>query len=133
FNPNNLVIFRVNPQLNGYEPTRIGSLYDQMVQRLLGVPGVRSVTLSNPPMLSGGVNSTSFIVQGRAYSALDDPRTRNSNTINRVRIAPNFFETMEIAVTRGRGFTERDNLPAPKVAIINEAAVRKFFPTEDPL
>ena len=70
FNPNNLVIFRVNPQLNGYEPTRIASLYDQMVQRLLGVPGVRSVTLSNPPMLSGGVNSTSFIVQGRTYRVL---------------------------------------------------------------
>ena len=64
FNPNNLVIFRVNPQLNGYEQTRIASLYDQMVQRLLGVAGVRSVTLSNPPMLSGGVNSTA-IAQSR--------------------------------------------------------------------
>ena len=50
-----------------------------------------------------------------------------------MRIAPNFFETMEIPVVRGRGLTERDNLPAPKVAIINEAAVRKFFPTEDPI
>ena len=34
FNPNNLVIFRVNPQLNGYEQTRIASLYDQMGQRM---------------------------------------------------------------------------------------------------
>ncbi len=40
---------------------------------------------------------------------------------------------MEIPIVRGRAFTERDNGPAPKVAIINEAAVRKFFPTEDPL
>ena len=135
FNPNNLVIFRVNPQLNGYEQTRIATLYDQMVQRLLGVPGVGSVTLSNPPMLSGGVNSTALLVQGREYDprSFNDPATRNANTINRVRIAPNFFETMEIAVVRGRSFTERDNLPAPKVGILNEAAVRKFFPTEDPL
>jgi predicted permease len=134
FNPNNLVIFRVNPQLNGYESARVGSLYDQMVQRLLGVAGVRSVTLTNPPMLTGSVNSTSFIVQGRQFPGNpDDPRVRRENSINRVRIAPNFFETMEIPLVRGRGFTDRDNLPAPKVAIINEAAVRKFFPTEDPL
>jgi predicted permease len=135
FNPNNLVIFRVNPQLNGYEQTRIASLYDQMVQRLLGVPGVRSVTLSNPPMLSGGVNSTALLVHGRQYDprSFNDPAMRNANTINRVRIAPNFFETMEIAIVRGRGFTERDNLAAPKVGILNEAAVRKFFPGEDPL
>jgi len=135
FNPNNLVLFRVNPQLNGYEPARIESLYERMTERLLAVPGVRSVTLSNPPMLSGSVNSTGFIVQGRTYSPemRDDPRLRATISVNRVRIAPNFFETMEVALTRGRAFTERDNATAPKVALINEAAVRKFFPTEDPL
>ena len=35
FNPNNLVIFRVNPQLNGYEPARIGLALRSEVQRLL--------------------------------------------------------------------------------------------------
>ena len=50
-----------------------------------------------------------------------------------MRIAANFFETMEIPLLRGRGFTERDNLAAPKVAIINEAAVREVLPGEDPL
>jgi predicted permease len=135
FNPNNLVIFRLNPQLNGYDSTRIASLYDQFTARIMQVPGVRSVTLSNPPMLTGIVNSTTFIVQGRQYdlAALSNQRDREGVSINRVRIAPSFFDTMEIALTRGRVFTERDNLPAPKVAIINEAAVRKFFPNEDPL
>jgi predicted permease len=135
FNPDNLVLFRINPQLNGYEPTRIEALYQQVTERLLGVPGVRSVTLSNPPMLTGSVNGTQFVVQGRTYGPeyRDDPRLRSTISINRVRIAPNFFETMEIPIVRGRAFTERDNGPAPKVAIINEAAVRKFFPTEDAL
>jgi predicted permease len=134
FNPNNLVLFRVNPQLNRYEAPRIASLYDQMVQRLGALPGVRAVTLTNPPLLSGGVNSTSFIVQGRPYApgVLEDPRSQ-TNTINRVRVAPNFFETMEMPLLRGRQFSDRDNVPEPKVAIINEAAGRKFFPDEDPL
>ena len=127
FNPHNLVIFRVNPVLNGYDQGRMTSLYAQLRERLRLIPGVQSVTLSNPPMLSGSVNGTSFIVQGRPYSR--GPH----NDINRVRIAPDFFETLQIPILRGRGFTDRDSLSAPKVGVINEAAVRKFFPNEDPL
>ena len=33
----------------------------------------------------------------------------------------------------GRGLTEADNFAAPRVAVINEAAVRRFFPAENPL
>jgi predicted permease len=127
FNPRSLVLFRVNPQLNGYDPPRIASLYDQMVQRLLAVPGVQAVTLSNPPLLSGGGNTTNFVVQGRPFSP------GRHNTVNRVRIAHNFFATMEMPLLAGRDLTERDNMAAPKVAIINEAAVRKLFPTTTPL
>jgi predicted permease len=134
FNPNNLVLFRVNPQLNRYDPPRIGSLYDQIVERLGAVRGVRAVTLTNPPLLSGGVNTTSFIVQGRPYApgVLEDSRSQ-TNTINRVRVAENFFATMEMPLLRGRQFTDRDNVPTPRIAMINEAAVKKFFPDEDPI
>jgi predicted permease len=127
FNPRNLLLFRVNPQLNRYDPTRIGSLYDRMVERLEAVPGVQSATLSNPPLLSGSVNGGYFVVQGR-------PFTRGPhNEINRVRIAPNFFETMGIPLVAGRTLTPRDGGTAPKVAVINEAAARKFFRDESPL
>jgi predicted permease len=127
FNAQNLVLFRVNPQLNRYDATRISSLYDRMIERLQAVPGVSAVTLSNPPLLSGSVNGTSFVVQGR-------PFTRGPhNDISRVRIASNFFDTMGIPLLTGRAFTGADNFAAPRVAVINEAAVRKFFPDENPL
>ena len=127
FNPRNLVVFRVNPGLNGYDAPRIASLYEQMTERLQAVPGIRAVTLSNPPLLSGAVNGTSFIVQGRPY-------TRGPhNDINRVRIAANFFETMEMPMLFGRSFSVRDTQGAPRVAVINEAAVRKFFGGASPL
>jgi predicted permease len=131
FNPNNLVLFRVNPQLNRYEPTRIASLYDQLVQRLSAQPVVRSVTLTNPPLLSGSISTTSFLLPGRSYT-LEDMRSE-TNTIHRVRVAPNFFETMGMPLVRGRQFTEQDNSPPPRVAIINEAAARVFFAGEDPI
>ena len=127
FNPANLVVFRVSPELLGYDGTRIRSLYDRMTGELASLPGVRGVSLSSPPLLSGAVNGTSIAVQGRPY-------TRGPhNDINRVRIAPNFFEVMEMRLQSGREFSARDSFEAPRVAIINEAAVRKFFPEEPPL
>ncbi|HXG73072.1 MAG TPA: ABC transporter permease [Gemmatimonadaceae bacterium] len=134
FDPDNLVVFRVNPRLNRYDPARITSLYDQLLERLRATPGVRAVTLSNPPLLSGGVNSTNFIVQGRTYEpgVLADPRSE-ANVINRVTIAPSFFETMGMPLVRGRQLDERDNMTGPRVALINEAAARKYFPGEDPM
>jgi predicted permease len=132
FNPNNLVLFRVNPQLNRYDAVRTASLYDQITQRLRQEPGIVAVTLTNPPLLSGGVNSTRFVATGRTYSQeeLDD---RELLSINRVRVAPNFFETMQMPLLRGRQLTDRDNAQSGSAVIINETAVRKFYPNADPI
>jgi predicted permease len=68
-------------------------------------------------------------VQGRTYGA-----TRNDgNDIYRIVVSPTFFDVMGIPVVKGRGTTDRDTATAPKVVVINEAAVRKYFPTEDPI
>jgi predicted permease len=48
-------------------------------------------------------------------------------------VAPNYFATLGIPLAAGREFTDRDDSRAPQVAIINEAAARKFFPNENPI
>ena len=130
FNPRNLLLFRINPQLNRYDEKRQLALYTQLLERISAVPGVRAVALSNPALLSGSVNSTSIFVQGRVYEA---GRRDLDNSINRLVISTNFFETMEIPVVLGRGFNARDNETAPKAVVINEAAVKKYFPNENPI
>jgi len=127
FNPQNLVLFRVNPQLNRYDDQRTRALYDQLLERLRAIPGVRGATTSDPALLSGSTSSTSIFVQGRTYS----PDQRDS--INRVGVTPGFFEMMEIPVLAGRAFTTRDDEYAPKVVVVNQAAVRKYFPGENPI
>ena len=129
FNPQNLLLFRVQPNLNRYDEKRTTALYDQLLERIGAVPGVRGVAVTNPAMLSGSVNSTSIYVRGRVY---DNPRDSGAS-INRVVISPSFFEVMEIPLLQGRGFTRRDADPAPKVVVINEAAAKKYFPGENPL
>jgi predicted permease len=129
FNTRNLVMFRVNPMLNRYDEARTTALYQQMTERLRNVAGVRSVARSNVPLLSGSVNSTSIFVEGRTYA----PGQRDGLSINRLVVSPEFFDTMEMPMRLGRAFTERDSQTAPKVVVINEAAVRKYFPNENPI
>jgi predicted permease len=48
-------------------------------------------------------------------------------------ITPGYLSLFKIPVLRGRDFTENDKAGAPRVALINEAFARKFFPDEDPI
>ena len=130
FNPQNLLLFRVNPTANRYDEQRTAALFREILQRVAPLPGVRGVAMSSPALLSGSVNSTSIYVHGRVYPA---ERDRLDNNINRLVISPNFFEVMGIPIVMGRSFTDRDAETAPKVAVINEAAARKYFPGENPI
>ena len=131
FNPQNLLLFRVNPALNRYDEKRMLALYRDMLDRLSTVPGVRGVAMSQPALLSGSVNSTSIFVQGRTYAP--GRQVDHNNSINRLVVSPTFFEVMGIPIINGRGLTERDDAAAPKVVVINEAAAKKYFPNTNPV
>ena len=46
---------------------------------------------------------------------------------------PNYFHTMGTSIVAGRDFDERDNLKAPKVAIVNEEFAKTFFNGQSPV
>ena len=127
FNPHNVLLFQVNPALNRYDADRRNPLYVDIADRLRAIEGVRSVSWSNPSLMSPRRFSSQIYIQGRAYPQ------RQGDAISGAVVSPSFFETMEIPLAAGRGFTERDTRQAPMVAIINEAAARLYFPNESPL
>jgi predicted permease len=127
FNPQNLVVFRVNPALNRYDDKKANTLIDDIATRLKAVPGVRAVGVSSVPLLANNVSSTGIFRQGRTYAP------RQSDGINILQISPDYFKAMEMPLVAGREFTERDNSTAPKVVIINETAARKYFANENPI
>jgi predicted permease len=125
FNAHNLLLFRVQPQLNGYTPGEIAALYSRMSDRIQTIPGVRSVTLARYPLLSFGRRASGIRMEGAPESA------ENGVEINIV--ATNFFETMEIPIVRGRAFDERDRGIAPKVAIVNELFAARHVSAANPI
>src|SRR5262245_2480473 len=124
FNPQNVLLFQVSPALNRYETVRQNPLYDQIGERVRAIPGVRSVSWSNPSLMSNRRFQSTIFIQGRTYAR------GQRDTISGLTVSPAFFETMEIPLVAGRLFTERDARGAHEVVIINEAAARKFFPNE---
>jgi predicted permease len=129
FDPQNLLLFRLTPQLNRYDDARSLAMLRDVQQRIAAVPGVRGVAVLNPALLSGSVNSTSVYVQGHTYANPRDSR----QSINRLVVSANFFEVLGIPIVAGRGFSERDHQTAPKVAVINETAAKRFFHTAAPI
>jgi predicted permease len=127
FNPRNVTLFQVRPALNRYDPKKQNLLYDQIGERLRTVAGVRSVAWSDPRLMSPRRFSTGIYIQGRV-----DSRGQR-DTISTVGVSPTFFETMEMALVAGRGFTARDTESSPPVVVINEAAARKYFPDRSPI
>lgn len=125
FSASNLLLFRVQPQLNGYEPPQIAALYSRMLERIGSIPGVRSATLSRHPLLSFSRRASSIRIEGGRGSS-DDGAEVNI-------VAPNFFQTMDIPLLLGRTFTERDSGPAPKVAVVNQRFAARYFAAGNPI
>jgi predicted permease len=96
--------------------------------RLSGVPGVVSASVSNGGILQGGdwgAPSELTRIEGHA------PKT--GLILRRVAVMPGFFGTVGMPLVAGRDFTEQDANAAPRVAVINETMARFFFGGENPV
>jgi predicted permease len=127
FNAENVLLFRADPRLNGYGNERIARLYQQMIESIEAVPGVRSATISRHPLLSGSSANGPAHAEGRAHL------TEADRYVYQQRVRWNFFETMEIPLLAGRQLRPQDDERAPKVAIINQTMARRFFGDENPI
>jgi len=127
FNVQNLLLFRADPRLSGYQGERLKGLYQRMFERIEAVPGVRSVTFSRHPLLAGSSRRSGFYRAGQAVDGTNPPPAH----VHIVRA--NFFETMQLPVQLGRGLSPQDDASAPRVAVINQTLARRFFPNENPV
>ena len=117
-----LVLMKINPHLLGYDDVRLTALYPRLVERLEAVPGVRSASLSNLRLLSGSTWDENVTLPG--YT----PRPDEDTDAELRAVTPRYFETLGLPLIAGRAFRSADRQGAPKVAIVSEAMVRRFWP-----
>jgi predicted permease len=122
-----MVLFALAPELNSYTTERTKQLFERIEDELSAVPGVTSVVATMVPVLAGDNWGNSLVVEG--FEAGPDTNTNASFNA----IGPGYFKTMSIPLVAGREFTRADALGAPRVAIVNQAFVRKFNLGPNPL
>jgi predicted permease len=92
-----------------------------------GLPGVTSVGVAeNGVPLSGNGNTTWLRVLGRPWHG-------EHIDLAQRHVSAAYFSTLGASLLRGRSFQEAEDESKPKVAIINQAFVKRFFPGEDPI
>ena len=102
--------------------------FDRLFAALGSVPGVTVVSLTDDlPMSIGGHSSSTNDPEGY------QPGQDENMSIERSVVGPDYFEAMGIRLRAGRGFTVNDRFEAPRVAVVNQAYVDKFWPNRDPI
>jgi predicted permease len=101
--------------------------YRAAAERAATAPGVQSATVASNFPVGGGLGRTVF-PEGQ------DETTGYRGTLTQLdSITPTFFDTLRIPVLRGRTFTDNDRKDTLKVAIVNEAMAKHFWPNEEAL
>ena len=126
FEATNLLSMYIALPTQKYRPQQTNVFYDQLIERVGNLPGVKSVAGIDPLPLSNSNVMTSFVVEGAPFVALAD----RPDAAQRV-VTPGYFQTMSIPVLKGRSFTEHDRDNTPRVIIINEALARRYWPNLD--
>ena len=115
-----LVVFGVAPALNGYSPARTHEIFERLEDRFALLPGVTGVTSSMIRVAGGDNWGSNFTVQGFVAG----PDTDTHAMYNYV--GPEYLQTLGIPLLSGREIARTDDLGTPKVAVVNEAFVKKF-------
>jgi putative ABC transport system permease protein len=127
FDPHNLLTIAIPLQQASYKDQQLQlRYYERALPALNALPGVQSAAGAFRIPITGFATAI-FTVQGQPVPVGQEPNADYRT------VSQDYFRTMRIAVTRGRGFSERDHAEAPDAVIINEELAQRFFPNEDPM
>ncbi|MGD8277421.1 MAG: ABC transporter permease [Gemmatimonadota bacterium] len=120
FPRSNLVLMAVDPSTS---PTLTDTLafWRQVLDRVTSLPEVRSASLAANSVLASGSNKQVWVDGSRQGRVLFNY------------VGPDFFETLGIPLRMGREFAAPDRSTGADVVVVNEAFVRLFFGSANPL
>jgi predicted permease len=124
YDSRNLLTFYLSPQIR--KAAQAENFYSQVFERMSAIPGVQSVAISRsvPP---GGEEVDGPVITSEHPDM--DPNRAPDIIYNP--ISPNYFRTMRLPLLAGREFSKADAPGVNPVVILNEAAARSLFPSEN--
>ncbi len=112
--------FRVDAPAIGKSDSEIRDEYRRITEAIRAFPGIASVSFAQEGLASGE-HSWGHITVAGFTSRENEPDTFQDW------VTPGFFSTVQIPLIAGREFTDADRLGAARVAIVDEAFVKRYF------
>ncbi|MEO8633672.1 MAG: ABC transporter permease [Gemmatimonadales bacterium] len=122
-----VLMVSADPASVGFTGPQTGQAFDAMLAAARAHPGVVSGALTYGEPFGWSM------AQGLRIVGRDSLPRMSSGGPYIQRTTAEFFQTMGIALQRGRGFTEADRREHPAVAVIGATMAKRFFPDEDPI
>jgi putative ABC transport system permease protein len=106
---------------------RVGFLH-QLLQNLNRTPGIEIAAAIDRLPLSGEDNWSRINIAGRPL--LD---ATSAPSVEARSVSPNYFQTLQIPLLRGRQLSDEDVMAQRRVALINREMADRFWPGGDPI
>ncbi len=121
-----VLVMNFNLGREGYTEERGQVFFEQIAERAASLPGVMGAAIAQNPPLAGGFLRSVF------------PEGADSTTRDRILVQVNtvgmgYFQTIGIAIVRGRDFSRADTATSPKVVIINQTMAQQFWKNDEPI
>jgi predicted permease len=127
FDDAEILAARIEPRLAGLTEDQLPDLYERLRTHMRHVPGARGAAVAAAGALSGWQRISGIVVDGQPQ------RVGNDGSVREDFVDAGYFDTLGLSLVAGRGFTERDDARAPRIAVANEAMARKFFGDQNPV
>jgi predicted permease len=122
FDPSNVATAGFDVGTYGYDDAKGRLFFRTVKDRLAQTPGVVAVSYAGDLALNTH-NRDDLRIDGSAAAQSD-----HGTPVSFDRVDAGYFEVMKIPLVEGRGFTDHDDEGTPKVAVINQAFARRFWP-----
>jgi putative ABC transport system permease protein len=126
-----VVDLQIDLELQRYGEAPGQAFYDQLLDRVRRIPGVRSASLAVAVPLASHQEIALFSeiqVPGQPLDGKAGPRMTAENLVS-----PGYFATLGIPLVSGRDFSARDREGAPPVVIVSRSFARSIWGTRDPV
>ncbi|NOT09524.1 MAG: ABC transporter permease [Gemmatimonadales bacterium] len=127
FEPRHLAAATFGLRQHGYSQQRAPAFFTAVLAEVARAPGISDVALGVHVPISGRALQLPFTLEGGESDKKPIRAAFNP-------VSGGYFQTLRVPLVLGRTFVPTDDDPkAPKVAVVNEAAARTFWPGEHPL
>ena len=119
-----LIVVDVDIRARAYGAIRLGNVVHELSARIGVIPGVAAVTYSENGIFSGTESETTIEVPGFAVRNVSDTLVAYDH------VGPNYLQAIGGRLVAGRDLQPADEGRPTRVAVVNEAAAKFYFPNE---